>query len=75
MLYLFFVDIFMFAIFLLQGLLALLQFVIELFLAIPYTLGGLLGQRLFNPQKELLYRRIAYGLIAISALMGLPVWS
>ena len=75
MLYLFFVDIFMFAIFLLKGLLALLPFVIGLFLAIPYTLGGLLGQSLFNPQKELLYRRIAYGLIAISALMGLPVWS
>ena len=75
MLYLFFVDILLFAVFLLKGLLSLLPFVIGLFLAIPYTLGGLLGQRLFNPKKELLYRRIAYGLIAISALMGLPVWS
>jgi len=75
MLYLFFVDLLMFIVFLIKGLLVLTPLIIGLFLAIPYTLGGLIGQKIFNPNKETLYRRIAYVLIALSALMGLPIWS
>jgi hypothetical protein len=65
----------MFIVFLIKGLLVLTPLIIGLFLAIPYTLGGLIGQKIFNPSKETLYRRIAYVLIALSALMGLPIWS
>ncbi|MGB0658799.1 MAG: sulfite exporter TauE/SafE family protein [Mangrovicoccus sp.] len=40
-------------------------------LALPYMLGNLLGQRLFDPGRERLYRWIAYGLIALAALGSL----
>tara|TARA_B110000008_G_scaffold272994_1_gene306563 strand:- start:3171 stop:3923 length:753 start_codon:yes stop_codon:yes gene_type:complete len=75
MLYLFFVDLVMFGVFLLKGLLVFIPLVIGLFLSVPYTLGGLVGQKIFNPNKEIIYRRIAYALIALSAIIGLPVWS
>jgi len=75
MLYLFFVDLVMFGVFLLKGLLVFIPLVIGLFLSVPYTLGGLVGQKIFNPNKEIIYRRIAYALIALSAIIGLPIWS
>ena len=75
MLYLFFVDLVMFGVFLLKGLLVFIPLVIGLFLSVPYTLGGLVGQKIFNPSKEIIYRRIAYALIALSAIIGLPIWS
>jgi len=75
MMYLFFVDLVMFGVFLLKGLLVIIPLVIGLFLSVPYTLGGLVGQKIFNPNKEIIYRRIAYALIALSAIIGLPIWS
>jgi hypothetical protein len=48
---------------------------VGLFLAIPYALAAIVGQRIFNPKKEYIYRRVAYWLIAVSALVGLPIWS
>ena len=75
MLYLFFVDLVMFGVFLLKGLLVFIPLVIGLFLSVPYTLGGLVGQKIFNPNKEIIYRRIAYALIGLSAIIGLPIWS
>ena len=47
---------------------------IGLLLLVPYTLAGLLGQKLFDPSRETLYRRVAYLIIGISALQGLPLW-
>ena len=41
---------------------------------VPYLLGNWLGAALFRPEYELLYRRIAYAIIAGSAIMGLPIW-
>jgi uncharacterized membrane protein YfcA len=41
---------------------------------LPYLLGNWLGAALFRPEHELLYRRIAYVIIAGSAIMGLPIW-
>ena len=75
MMYLFLVDIMTFIVFLIKGLLVLLPFIVGLFLAIPYALAAIVGQRIFNPKKEYIYRRVAYGLIAVSALVGLPIWS
>jgi uncharacterized membrane protein YfcA len=43
-------------------------------LAVPNMLGNWLGGRLFRPERERWYRGAAYGLIAVSALSGLPVW-
>lgn len=45
-----------------------------LLLLIPYTLAGLVGQRLFDPARATLYRRVAYVIIGLAALQGLPVW-
>jgi hypothetical protein len=32
------------------------------------------GARLFNPALARLYRALAYGVIAASAVIGLPLW-
>lgn len=46
--------------------------VMGLVLAVPYLLGNILGGTLFRPDHDRLYRAIAYTIIAISALSGLP---
>ncbi len=51
------------------GLLAL-----ALLLALPYAGASLLGQALFDPRHERLYRWSAYGVIALAVVSGLPVW-
>ena len=74
MIYLFFVDIVAFLMFLTKGLLAALPLVIGLLMVVPYTIAGLIGARIFNPEKEHIYRRVAYVLIAGSAILGMPIW-
>ena len=41
---------------------------------VPNLLGGLVGARLFQPGYARTYRVIAYVIIAVSALSGLPLW-
>ncbi|WP_377506532.1 TSUP family transporter [Octadecabacter sp. R77987] len=43
-------------------------------LSIPYFTTTLLGQSLFDPRHERLYRSAAYGVIALAVLTGLPIW-
>ena len=43
-------------------------------LSIPYTATTAIGQALFNPAHERLYRRAAYAAIAGAVGVGLPVW-
>lgn len=74
MIYLFMVDMVAFLMFLTKGLLAALPLVIGLLMVVPYTIAGLIGARIFNPEKEYIYRRVAYGLIAGSAILGMPIW-
>lgn len=74
MMYLFLVDVLSFVVFGLKGLLVALPLVIGIILAVPYTVAGLIGTRIFNPEKEHIYRRVAYCLIAGSAILGLPIW-
>ncbi|MBE0452201.1 sulfite exporter TauE/SafE family protein [Roseovarius autotrophicus] len=49
-------------------------FLLALTLAVPYVLMSLIGQRLFDPRLERLYRWAAYGIIALAVLSGLPLW-
>lgn len=49
--------------------------VLGLLLAIPNLLGNVVGGRIFNPAHETVYRFVAYAIIAISAISGLPFWS
>lgn len=41
---------------------------------LPYGLGAVIGRRLFNPGRAGLYRGVAYGIIAVAAVLGLPIW-
>ncbi|MEL6377125.1 MAG: sulfite exporter TauE/SafE family protein [Pseudomonadota bacterium] len=43
-------------------------------LAIPYFITSLIGQSKFDPKYERLYRNIAYAVIALAVVSGLPVW-
>jgi uncharacterized membrane protein YfcA len=43
-------------------------------LAVPYLATTALGQRLFQPARERLFRRAAYALIGLAILTGLPVF-
>lgn len=39
-----------------------------------FGLGIWLGSRLFSRSDELFFRRVCYGLIALAAILGLPLW-
>ncbi|MBM7066691.1 sulfite exporter TauE/SafE family protein [Actibacterium sp. 188UL27-1] len=41
----------------------------------PYGAGTLVGQALFDPARDGLYRMVAYVVIAAAIVAGLPVWS
>ncbi len=43
-------------------------------LAVPYFITTMIGQALFDPKHERLYRWIAYGVIALAVISGLPLW-
>lgn len=44
-------------------------------LAVPYFITTMIGQALFMPQYERLYRRVAYCVIGLAVVSGLPLWS
>lgn len=47
---------------------------LSLLLAIPFFLATAAGARYFHSASELLYRRIAYGIITAAALVSLPLF-
>lgn len=57
-----------------NGYLVFTAVLLGLLLMVPYLLGNWLGAMLFRPDAEHLYRRIAYAIIATSAITGLPIW-
>ena len=57
-----------------QNMLALPAVVLGLFLLLPYGAGTRLGAILFKPELEKFYRVVAYGIIFLAILLGLPVW-
>ncbi|NKX43498.1 sulfite exporter TauE/SafE family protein [Roseicyclus persicicus] len=57
-----------------QGLLRPEALWLGLILMGPYAVGNWIGQAMFDPAREALYRRVAYAIIGASALAGLPVW-
>ncbi|WP_421703566.1 sulfite exporter TauE/SafE family protein [Aliiroseovarius sp.] len=74
LLYLFGVDILMIGVLSVMGRMELSSLLLGFALAVPYLAGNLLGGWLFRPGYERAYRAVAYGLIAISALSGLPLF-
>jgi len=41
---------------------------------VPYLLANVLGGAIFRPEAEKTYRYVAYAIIFVSAVSGLPVW-
>lgn len=58
----------------LAGRLAAEAILIGFVLTIPNAIGIAFGSALFDPCRATLYRRVAYAVIAASALSGLPLW-
>lgn len=48
---------------------------LALVLAVPYLITSLIGQALFDPRHERLYRWAAYAVIGLAVLSGLPLWT
>lgn len=57
-----------------QGLVSGAALWLGVLFAVPYAVGTRLGQALFQPTRERLYRSAAYILIATSIAFGLPLW-
>lgn len=41
---------------------------------VPNVMANMIGARRFDPRAEVLFRRVAYIVIGLSAILGLPVW-
>lgn len=57
-----------------QGLLTVEAVVLGLILIVPYGVASRIGQALFDPDMQVLYRWVAYVIIAAAIVMGLPVF-
>ena len=56
-----------------SGFLTLQNLTLGLVLALPVISGNLIGAYFFNPERETLYRRVAFCIIFLSAINGLPL--
>lgn len=72
--YLVAVDLILFPTLWLTGQLQWPIVLLGLLAGIPYLAANVVGARLFNPEAERFFRLVAYGVIAASALLGLPIW-
>ncbi|WP_306152334.1 sulfite exporter TauE/SafE family protein [Roseovarius sp. MMSF_3281] len=58
----------------LRGAIAWETVYLALILAVPYFTTTMIGQSLFDPHQERLYRWAAYGVIGLAVVTGLPIW-
>lgn len=73
-LYLLLADVLLLVAFWLNGFLVASALALGASMILPYLLGNWLGAALFHPGYERIYRRVAYAIIALSAITGLPLW-
>lgn len=52
-----------------------LAIALAVLLAVPYLITTLIGQSLFDPSRERLYRYVAFTVIGVAVISGLPVWT
>lgn len=57
-----------------QGAVTWALLAVALVLSMPYVVTTLIGQALFAPRHERLYRWAAYAVIALAVISGLPIW-
>lgn len=75
LLYLLAIDVVMIAVFFALDLFVWEIAVFGLMAGIPNVVANMIGAKLFNPNAEVLFRRVAYLVIATSAILGLPIWN
>lgn len=71
-LYLILSGVVLICVFALFGKFVFSAFGLGLVLAVPYLLGNILGAKMFRPEAARTYRLVAYSVIAVSAISGLP---
>jgi uncharacterized membrane protein YfcA len=74
LLYLLAFDVVMIAVFWGWGLFVWQAAVLGLIAGVPNVIANMIGARLFDPRADVLFRRVAYLIIATSAIIGLPLW-
>ncbi|MDK3074133.1 sulfite exporter TauE/SafE family protein [Sedimentitalea sp. JM2-8] len=74
LLFLFFFDFLLLGLVALRGDLSGFPVVLGLLLALPNIAGNVIGAMVFNPARTGLYRAMAYAIVAVSAIAGLPAW-
>lgn len=74
LLYLLAIDIVLFPLMWVLGLMVWKIALLGLIFGIPNVIANMLGARLFNPEAERMFRSVAYLVIACSAILGLPIW-
>lgn len=74
LLFLFITDIAVMLVFLVRGLIGIDAAIIGALLIPAYMAGGLIGAKIFNPAHEKAFRLIAYAIIFIALLTGLPLF-
>jgi len=57
-----------------RGLLTAERIWLGLLLVIPYALATIVGQKIFDPAREKLFRGTAYAVILASVFLSLPLW-
>lgn len=57
-----------------QGVLTAQAVALGVLLLLPYGVGSLIGQALFRPERERFYRAVAYAIIGLATLAGVPLW-
>lgn len=74
LLYLLAIDLFLFLVLSLSGLMVWKIALLGLLVGIPNLIANVIGARLFDPQAEQVFRNVAYVVIACSVIIGLPLW-
>ncbi|KEJ90105.1 sulfite exporter TauE/SafE family protein [Sulfitobacter donghicola] len=74
LLYLTALDILLFGMLWFMGLLSGPIVILGLMIGIPNMIANVIGARLFDPSAEKVFRNVAYLVIAVSAIVGLPLW-
>lgn len=74
LLYLLGIDLILFAMLWLSGMMVWKIILLGLLVGIPNLIANKLGALMFDPKAEALFRAVAYIVIAASAIIGLPLW-
>ena len=72
MVFFLFCGIALIAVYSAQGLFTTHLVALTVTLAIPYVAGVSIGTRFFRGTSDRLYRRVAYAIVALAALLSLP---